>query len=99
MARVTAIGHGTPTPMGTKDALAVAKEATPEARTHHDPHDPHGRKPGDSVTVSADDYGRDPIAGELVFSNAHEIAIRRSDPSVGEVAVHFPRAGFSVQAA
>ena len=23
----------------------------------------------------------DPIAGELVFSNAHEIAIRRSDPA------------------
>jgi hypothetical protein len=48
------------------------------------------------VKVSADDYGRDPIAGEIVFSNAHEIAIRRSDPMVGEVVVHFPRAGFVV---
>lgn len=44
----------------------------------------------------ADDYGRDPVVGEIVFSNAHEIAIRRSAPEVGEVVVHFPRAGFMV---
>jgi glutathione S-transferase len=44
----------------------------------------------------ADDYGRDPIAGELVRSSAQEIAIRRSDPLVGDVVVHFPRAGFMV---
>ena len=47
------------------------------------------------MTVSADDYGRDRIAGTLVFANAHEIAIRREAPEVGEVVVHFPRAGFS----
>lgn len=94
--RVRAIGHGMPNDMSTKDALAVAKAATSEAQAAQDPHDPHGRKPGDKVTVSADDYGRDPIAGEIVFSNAHEIAIRRSDPAVGEVVVHFPRAGFAV---
>ncbi len=44
----------------------------------------------------ADDYGRDPIAGEIVRASAQEIAIRRSDPLVGEVVVHFPRAGFLV---
>ena len=58
-----------------------------------------GCKPGDEVTVSADDYGRDPIAGTLVFSNAHEIAIRRNDPAVGESSCTFPRAGFVVQKA
>jgi hypothetical protein len=51
------------------------------------------------VTVSADDYGRDPIAGEIVFLNAHEIAIRRHDEKLGEVVVHFPRAGFNVVSA
>jgi glutathione S-transferase len=84
--------------MSPTEALAIAKEATSEARTAHDPHDPNGHKPGDKVTVSADDYGRDAIAGEIVFSNAHQIAIRRSDPAVGEVVVHFPRAGFVVAA-
>ena len=31
-----------------------------------------------------------------MFSNAHEIAIRRHDDAVGDVVVHFPRAGFTV---
>jgi hypothetical protein len=32
----------------------------------------------------------------LVTSGIHEIVIRRSDPAIGEVCVHFPRAGFVV---
>jgi glutathione S-transferase len=95
-ARVAALGHGKPTPMDPKDALAIAKEATSEAKPAEDPFDPRGLKSGAKVKVSADDYGRDPIAGEVVFTNAHEIAIRRSDPAVGDVVVHFPRAGFTV---
>lgn len=98
-ARVNAIGHGKPTPMEAKEALAIAKAATSEAKETADPHDPNGRQPGDKVTVAADDYGRDPVAGEIVFSNAREIAIRRTDPHVGDVVVHFPRAGFKVMPA
>jgi len=48
------------------------------------------------VTVTADDTGRDPVVGELVASSADEIIIRRSDSVVGEVCIHFPRAGFVV---
>jgi glutathione S-transferase len=44
----------------------------------------------------ADDYGRDPIAGVLVGASAQEIALRRHDAAVGDVVVHFPRAGFWV---
>ena len=58
--------------------------------------EPNGRKPGDKVAITPDDYGRDTVTGELIFSSAQEIAIRRHDPQVGEVAVHFPRAGFWV---
>ncbi len=94
--RVAAIGHGKPMPMESQEALAVAKAAMPEAKEAADEFDPRGLKPGDRVTVAADDYGRDPVAGEIVFSNAHEIAIRRHDDEVGEVVVHFPRAGFTV---
>jgi glutathione S-transferase len=94
VARVAALGHGTPTPMDTKEALAAARAATSDAK---EAADPSGRfQPGDQVTVSADDYGRDPVAGSVVFANAHEIAIRREAPEVGEVVVHFPRAGFNV---
>jgi glutathione S-transferase len=94
--RVNAIGHGKPTPMDSKEALAIAKAAAPEAKPAPDPFEPNGRKPGDKVKVSADDYGRDAIAGEIVFTNAHEIAILRHDPQVGDIIVHFPRAGFVV---
>lgn len=94
--RLTALGHGSPTPMDSAEALRIAKEATSEAFPIVDPHDPNGRKPGDRVSVMPDDYGRDPVVGEIVFSNAQEIAIKRSAPEVGEVVVHFPRAGFWV---
>lgn len=95
-ARVNAIGHGRMTPMDSAEALRIASESTPEAKIANDPFDPGGRKPGEKVKVSADDYGRDPVVGEVVFSNAHEIAIRRNDAQAGDVVVHFPRAGFTV---
>jgi len=96
LARLSAVGHGTMEPMDSKEALRIAKEAAPEAKEAADEHDPRGLKPGDAVGVAADDYGKDAVEGALIFSNADEIAIRRSDPQVGEVAVHFPRAGFTV---
>jgi hypothetical protein len=94
--RVRAIGHGRPTPLDAKDALALARAAKPETRAAVDAGDPNGRKPGDRVAVFPDDYGRDPVVGELVASSAHEIAIRRHERQVGEIVVHFPRAGFTV---
>lgn len=97
--RISAIGHGEMTAMDAKEALAVARAASPEAARAEDPHEPRGFKPGDRVTVAADDYGRDPVAGEILFTSAYEIAILRNDPAVGAVAVHFPRAGFTVSPA
>lgn len=58
--------------------------------------DPNGRKPGDIVSVMPDDYGKILVRGEIVSLSAQHIAIRRSDERVGEVVVHFPRAGFLV---
>jgi glutathione S-transferase len=92
--RVRAIGHGTMKPMERAEALEVARNAEPETAPVADPAEPNGLKPGDIVTVMADDYGRDPIRGTLVTSSANEIALRRSAPEVGDVVVHFPRVGF-----
>src|SRR5580693_3587308 len=94
--RVAAIGHGRRSPMSAQQALDVARDATSIARATVDPQDPIGRKPGQTVTVTPDDTGRDPVVGELVASDVHEIVIRRSDREIGEVCVHFPRAGFVV---
>ena len=75
------------------------RAATPIASATPGPRDPAGRKPGMTVTVTPDDTGRDPVIGELVASGVDEIVIRRSDREVGEVCVHFPRAGFVVATA
>jgi glutathione S-transferase len=96
MERVRAFGHGTPEPMSAGDALRIAAEATPEAPRvsrpfHEDP------PPGSNVRIRADDYGRDPVDGELVFIDAKEIALRRDDARVGTVVVHFPRLGYDLR--
>ena len=97
--RIAAIGHGRRSPTTSKKALDAARDARSIASVIPDPRDPIGRKPGQTVTVTPDDTGRDPVVGELVASGVHEIVIRRSDPAVGEVCVHFPRAGFVVMSA
>ena len=96
--RVAAIGHGRRSSMTSKQALGVARTATSIAKASTDAKDPIGRKPGQIVSVTPDDTGRDPVIGELVTSGIDEIVIRRRDPAIGEVCVHFPRAGFVVTA-
>ncbi len=94
--RVAAIGHGRRGEIAPADALDIAKAAHPRPPAPSVPDDPSGLKPGQRVTVSADDYGRDQIAGELSSVGADHVTILREDPRVGQVAVHFPRAGFVV---
>jgi glutathione S-transferase len=97
--RLAAVGHGTPTAIEGTDALAIAKAAEPAAPASTDARDLHGRVLGQQVSVTPDDTGKDPVSGELVAIAVDEIAIRRHDPLVGDVVVHFPRAGFVVRAA
>lgn len=99
MDRVKQLGHGKPTELDSKQALEVARAATPQTAAARDANDPGGRAPGARVQVVPDDTGRDPVTGELISSSRDEIVIRRVDPQVGEVAVHFPRAGFIVMPA
>jgi glutathione S-transferase len=94
--RVKAIGYGHHKPMERSEALAIAKASQPATPPGVEPGEPNGWRVGDRVAVMADDYGRDPVGGEIVRASAQEIAIRRHDPEVGDVVVHFPRAGFLV---
>ena len=95
--RIQAMGHGQRAEMDTAEALRIARESTPATARSADPAEPNGIAPGTRVAVVPDDYGFDPVAGEVVTSSAHEIAVRRNDPDLGEVVVHFPRIGFRVQ--
>jgi glutathione S-transferase len=99
MSRIRMIGHGKSVPMTSVEAIEVAKASTPSTQPAPDPHDPAGRRPGQRVRVTPDDFARVPVTGELVRSDAYEIVIRRTDERAGEVLVHFPRAGFVVSPA
>ncbi len=96
---IDGMGNGAVTPMTPAEALAIARDAEPVTPTAADAHEPNGIAPGMKVAVLPDDYGFDPVEGEVVASSAHEIAIRRIDPALGALVVHFPRVGFRVRRA
>ncbi len=94
LALVENLGSVQQTPMPPAEALAIATAAQPATDLTVVPADPSGLAAGTSVTITPDDYAFDPVAGELIGLDAADIAIRRRDPALGELAVHFPRAGF-----
>lgn len=95
--RIEDIGHGANSKLTPEEAIQIARESKPESCNTEGFVSPAGLKPGQSVQVSAVDYGTDPVAGELVHEDAEEIVIRREDERAGLVQVHFPRYGFRVE--
>jgi glutathione S-transferase len=94
--RVTAIGEGHRHALDAPTALAIARSAEPLAQVHVDPHDAQGLAAGQRVEVEPDDTRRGAVCGEIVMATVDEVAVRRRDPAVGEVVVHFPRLGYRV---
>jgi glutathione S-transferase len=97
--RMLAQGHGERTEATPAEALDAARAAEPADAPAHDPDDPSRLSLGQRVTVAADDYGRDPIAGRLVSATARRIVIAREAEGLGRIHVHFPRAGYLLAAA
>jgi glutathione S-transferase len=93
--RVRAFGHGESSKLGSGEALAIAAATPVRAPTQVD--DGLGFSAGDEVTVTATDYGRDPVAGSLVGLTRQQVSIVRTDERAGTVQVHFPRIGFQVK--
>lgn len=97
--RVTAIGHGTITEISSKQAIEIARAATPTSESSVTPGNREGLSRGDPVGVRAEVAGRDPVVGKLhILTNKH-VAVRVDSEQVGDVAVHFPRVGYVVQRA
>ncbi len=95
--RMKAIGHGARSEISAGDALAAAKAATSSAPPQVLAET--GFAAGQNVAVLTEDPGATPVFGSLwVLTHAH-IAVKRSDPAVGEVVVHFPRLGYVVKSA
>ena len=98
LARVLEFGHGTATPMTAEQALEISRNATPAVLPDEVFEDLNGFHAGQAVTISAIDYGVDPVAGELLFAGREALILRRTDERAGTVHVHFPRWGFRLQA-
>ena len=96
MARVAAIGHGTPEELDAKDAVAIARDATPESWQGEAAALPGGLRLGDRVAVLPEEIGSGAVLGELLPSDVHEIRIRRHAERAGEIVVHFPREDYLV---
>lgn len=78
------------------EAIRIAKGSTPS--DIHGGCDPDETlKANDLVSISPDDYGKERTLGSIVRLKANEIVIIRHDPIVGEVAVHYPRAGYRIE--
>lgn len=92
-------GQGRRKEISGSQALQLAVTHEPEV-THflHDPVGYQGIAPGSPVVVMADDYGRDPISGNLVVVSDQRIVIRRETPDLGALNIHFPGSGFVLRA-
>ena len=49
------------------------------------------------MRVSPADYAEAEIVGELVGTTVASVSLRRNDPRVVEVTVHFPKIGYVVE--
>jgi glutathione S-transferase len=94
--RVAAIGHGRRSELDAKDAIAIARDATPAAIEGDAAPPPEGLAVGDAVLVVPEETGSGTVAGELIASGIHEIAIRRQSERAGDLVVHFPREDYLV---
>ena len=96
--RIAGFGSGTVTPMSTDEALAVARDARP-ADVAGGCSPESGFSVGQRLSIVPDDYGREETVGSVVRADAEEVVVLRDDPQVGEVAVHYPRAGYAFKPA
>lgn len=96
MSRIADIGAGASVQMSGQEAIRIAQESSPEALPEQGFVSSAGLHLGAAVTVSAVDYGCDPVAGTLVHEADEEIIIAREDERAGLVHVHFPRIGFRI---
>lgn len=97
MARMKAIGHGTPGKCNGEEALQQARNATPVALQGEVFQDEHGIALGSQVLIAADNFGLEPTEGELIAATRTRYTLRRSDERAGTVHVHFPRVGFTLK--
>lgn len=92
MARIAAAGHGVRDELSPDAALAAARASEPEALP-----DDGSAGDGSLVEVATEDFAADAVRGTLVRDAPRGITVRRDDPDVGAIHVHFPRLGYALR--
>jgi hypothetical protein len=101
---MASIGHGAMDKFSAADAITVANGAEPMPPGENlliDSafQDDHGIALGSRVTITAETFGPEPTEGELLAATRTHYSLRREDPRVGTVHVHFPRIGYVLRKA
>jgi glutathione S-transferase len=96
-ARVEDVGAGESTPLRPDEALAIARDAAPADVGGGELTRRNGWAVGDRVAIAADDYGPEESRGTIVRLAPDEVTTLRQEPALGEIAVHFPRAGYRIR--
>lgn len=95
---VKAIGHGNMHDLTPEDAIEQASGCSPLVGGTVAANDPQGLKSGMPVIVAPDvDGGEQPVEGKLIAADPEVITIHRIEPGIGDLHVHFPRAGYQVK--
>ena len=95
--RVREMGQGQRQDLDPQAALDLAKSLTPDMTPPHDSVESlHGLSIGQMVRVQADDYGRETTDGVIAWQRADEVALIRDDAQLGQLLIHYPRAGYRI---
>jgi glutathione S-transferase len=94
--RMAAVGHGQRKEMTASEALHIARDTQHAVVPFCVADDALKLAPGMEVEVTPTDYGCIPVRGELLRLEIDRVVLRRTTQQTGEVAVHFPRSGYSV---
>lgn len=97
--RMSAIGHGHVNELSAEEAIEIARLTTPDASGAAVRDNPLGLTAGQRVAVKADDYGQDPVVGELLNLDFERITLRSRNQQTDIVHVHFPVIGYDIIAA
>lgn len=93
--RITGFGAGEVQAMTAAEALEIARAAEPAAIVN-DAGTSADFSLDDSVTIVADDYGQETTTGRVTHIGVNDITVVREDPELGNIAVHYPRAGYRI---
>ena len=95
--RVRGLGYGNVTDLTAESALDEARSVSPDTGIGITARDDLDLKLGQLISVRPED-DENVSTGELITLTDERVSLRRTDPDIGDVAVHFPRVGYVITA-